>query len=34
MEEQLKQELQELINKLDVRQLRYLIAFVKAYFKI
>lgn len=32
--EELKQELQELINKLDIRQLRYLIAFVKVYFKI
>ena len=32
--EELRQELQELINKLDIRQLRYLIAFVKVYFKI
>lgn len=32
--EELKQELLELIDKLTVRQIRYLIAFVKVYFKI
>lgn len=32
--EDLKQELLELINKLTLRQLQYLVAFVKVYFKL
>ena len=32
--ENLKQELNELINKLTVRQVQYLIAFMKVYFKL
>lgn len=32
--EELKQELLELIEKLSVRQLQYLVAFVKVYFKL
>ena len=32
--EELKQELLELIEKLTVRQIQYLIAFVKVYFKL
>lgn len=32
--EEKKQELFELIEKLTVRQIQYLIAFVKVYFKL
>lgn len=32
--EELKQELLELVEKLTVRQLQYLVAFVKVYFKL
>ena len=32
--ENLKQELNELINKLTVSQVQYLIAFMKVYFKL